>query len=1014
MNELALQQPELIGREDELDKLSRSLDNAIEGNGSTIFIGGEAGIGKTRLVCELMKDAESKGVHMIQGWCLAESLEPLMPIKTALREARMFHLVSGDPPPKVVSAYLIDDAGMLMNKAEREESGLDPDIFASMLQAVGNFIKDSLSMMDSDSGAHLHSLGYGEYTILLQSHGTLSLVTVIKGTNSEFLIDDMKQVLAETGSKFDDWSGDISKTEELQPKISWFVDSGKYDGRFLVDDAKIKQENLFDNILLGIQRASLEKPVLLFLDDLQWSDPSSLNLIHYLARNSRNNRVLILGTYRPEDILEAHDGKTHQLEIALQGMSREDLLHKMELKRLGPEETKRIVESMLGQTAFEKDFFDKIFKDTDGSPFFILEVIKMLAEDKAIEQDEDAWRLKKELDEIDVPSKVYDVVKRRLDRLMKEQRRMLDCASVVGQEFQSEIVGRVMGVNKLQLLENLSEIEKVHRLIHYLKDKYKFDHAKIQEVLYNSIGEELRKEYHKIIADTIVELHEDNPDDVVNELAYHYCEARDERAGGYLVMAGDKAKEEFANEESIKLYANAVVLIKNEERVEVLEKLGDVQSLIGDFDKAIENFEKAKGTAEDKETKARMLRKSSDVYERMGEYDKSLELLARAKKLIEEGMAEYGKICFGEGYVHWKKGDYDNGLPLFRTALKIFEETGDDQKDIGNALRAVGNIHTSKGGYDEGVQYYEKSLAVMEKIGDQYGIATALNNIGIVHKHKGEFDRALEFQERSLEILEKIGDKQGIAMSLYNIGVAHYEKGEPVSVLEFYGRSLEILEKIGDKQGIAMSLYNIGVVYHDRGELEKALEFHERGLEILEKIGDKWGIMISLSNSAAVYHDRGELEKALEFYERGLEICLEIGEKRVSIHHHCGLAEVKLEMGDVQIAFEHAEKAIRVAIDIGAKSEEGMSHRVLGMVYREKKDRDNAIEEFEKARIILDEFGEKIELAKVFYEHGLLFKVKGEPAKAREYLKKAHSEFERMGMKLREEKCRKALGELEG
>ena len=116
MEELLLQQPELIGREEELNRLKRSLDNAIAGKGSTIFISGEAGIGKTRLVSELKKDAEARGINIIQGWCLAESFEPLMPVKVALRDADLNYLISGDPPSLVVSAYLMNEAGMLLNK----------------------------------------------------------------------------------------------------------------------------------------------------------------------------------------------------------------------------------------------------------------------------------------------------------------------------------------------------------------------------------------------------------------------------------------------------------------------------------------------------------------------------------------------------------------------------------------------------------------------------------------------------------------------------------------------------------------------------------------------------------------------------------------------------------------------------------------------------------------------------------------------------------------------------------
>ena len=98
------------------------------------------------------------------------------------------------------------------------------------------------------------------------------------------------------------------------------VASGKYDGHLLVDDPEIRKENLFDNVVLGFQRMSAEHPLLLFLDDLQWADHSTLGLLHYLARNTRLSRVLIMGTYRTEEILKA--GGRHQLERELVGTPR--------------------------------------------------------------------------------------------------------------------------------------------------------------------------------------------------------------------------------------------------------------------------------------------------------------------------------------------------------------------------------------------------------------------------------------------------------------------------------------------------------------------------------------------------------------------------------------------------------------------------------------------------------------------------------------------------------------------
>ena len=1005
-----MDQPELVGREEPLGRLRTKLGEALMGKGSTILVAGEAGIGKTRLVSELVKGAE--GIQIIKGWCLAESFEPLMPIREALRGAGLYHLVAGAPPPKVISAYLQNNAGMLIAKAEREVSGLDPDIFTAMLRAVGDFVKDSFSQMGRE-GRGLNVLGFGKYQVVVHAKGRLSLACVIEGEQSEFLADDMKQALLELSGKYDDWSGSTDEVEDAERRIAWFIEFGKYDGRYLVDDAKTRQENLFDSVLLGIQRASRERPTVLFIDDLQWADPTTLNLLHYLARNTRKDRVLILGTYRPEDMLKSPDGKPHQLELVMQNMSREDLFESMELKRLGSEDTMRVMNSVLGKTSFERGFYDKINKEAGGTPFFILEVVRLLAEEGAIAKGgEGTWELAREMEKLNLPTKVYDVVKRRLDRLLKEQREMLEWASVIGEEFSTDVLGRATETKKIALLKNLGEIERTHRLIHFIKSSYKFDHAKIREVLYSDIGDELRLEYHRIVGETIAGLHKEDMGEVVGELAHHYFEARDERAGEYLVKSGDRAREKYANGEAIKSYRNSLEFLKEDEKACIMEKLGDVQVLVGDYDGAVANFEAAGAAAKDDEAKSRALRKMSEINDLRGEFGRSLELLARAKGLAKECTAEHARITQAEGLVHWRKGELDKGLAIVKTALGEFEESRSEKKDIGNALRSIGSILLSKGDYDEALRSYEKSLAVMEGISDPYGIAAALNNMGIVRHRKGEQDMALELYGRSLVIVEKIGFKQNMATTLNNIGNVYLNKGKPDKALEFYGRCLPMVEKMGDRSGIAMSLNNMGIVHHWRGDTDKALGFFWRSLTIKEAMGDKRGVATTLDGIGLVYYDMGELEKALDYHERSLGISLEIGFKREMADNYCGLAETNHDLGNFGAALENAKKAVEIAVETKSKVQEGIGHRVLGMACRAKGEMARAEEEFGKSAKILEEIDEKRELARLFYEYGLLCKAKGEAAKQREYLERALSAATQIGMKLWVEKCGKALGEM--
>ncbi len=1009
--------PQLVGRDAELAQLTGALDAVVGGNGSTVIISGEAGIGKTRLVEELISAAEERGAKIIKGWCLAESLEPLMPIREALRDTDLFHLIAESPPPKVISAYLINKGGMLITKAEREETDLDPDIFASMLSAVENFVSDSLAMMGEEAGSKLNTIGYGEHDILIQTVGDLSMATVIEGTNSEFLIDDMKKTLADIGTEFDDWDGDMEKTVNVQPKIDWFILSRKYQGRYLVDDPKIKQENQFDNVLKGLRRIASEQPIVLFLDDLQWADPTTLNLVHYLSRNTRDHGVLILGTYRPEDItpdvVDGYGGKTHQLKIAMQNMSREGLFKEIKLNRLDVSMVEDFAAKTLGEIDLKENFVDRIYHESEGNPLFLLELIQMLVQEEHLIEEDGVWTIERSMDEVHIPSKIYDVIVRRLGRLMKEQSELLECASVIGEEFDSQVLGSVTGLKRIDLLKNLHEIERIHNIIHSIKKKYRFDHSKIREVLYNDINEELRIEYHRIVAKSHEELYKDNLEDAVENIAYHYYKAEDERAVEYLLDAGDKSKDKYANIEAERFYRNALSIMGEGDKrsIRAHEGMGDVLVTIGEYDDALENYKNALEIEDDNKNKARLYGKIAGVYTVKGEFNVSIEYADEGMSLTTEDDVEVCGLLNRKGWAYIRQGNYDTAMDIFEEE-RVLSERLDEKKDYAQALHDTGSINLMKGDYDEGEDYLKKALTIRKKIEDVKGMANSLNNIGNSHYFIGQLDKALQYFQSSLEMREEMGDKNGIAGLLSNLGVIYGNKGELDKALQYYQRSLEMHEEIGDKHGIALSFNNIGLIYSDKAELDRALQYFQRSVEMKEGIGDKYGIADSFNNIGSIYRYKGELDNALQHYQRSLEMRKEIGDKRGIVISLCSIGKACIKKGDLDKAKTNAEESLKVSLDIGFKSGMGVSHNILGTVHRDQGRWKEAKEKYEKGIEILGDIGDKTELAEARYEYGLMWKAKGDRGPAEENLTKALSMFEEMGMKLWIDRVKKALSSL--
>lgn len=1013
----------LVGRNMELGFVASQLDSAISGKGSTVLVSGEAGIGKTRLVEECIRLAESRGFKTLRGWCMHNSLVSYLPVKEALKSGELEHLISLETPPRLETVFLTTNAGLLLSKYERSKGQMDSDIFTGMLTAVTEFIKDSIRQSGLLPEENVSMLKHGSFNITAIHGKTATLVSVFTGRGNEFLLEDMEEVLSEIESEFGDkirkWNGRIEEVEVTEKKLRALFDSEKYEGiDWARGDPKSKQTNIFENVTRGLIRAARAQPVLLFIDDLQWADTSTLSLFHYLSRNTRNSKVLILGSYRPEDIVLSTGEKEHPLTETLQLMRREDLVRNVVLKKLERDEMDELIRTSLGGLEEAPEFVEVVWRESQGNPLFALELMNLLKEEEILTEKDGKWKLTRELKSINVPSKIHDVIARRLSRLVSEQRQLLEVGAVIGEMFSSDVLERVMQMRRLELLRMLNEIEKMHRLIETMEKSYRFSHVKIRDVLYNGLSLELKREYHLIVADTMAELYGDNDETVAN-IGYHYYMAGNtEKAVPRLLKAIEIAKSRYSNDEIVKYCEYALGLVNEDrwktERLSLLEDLGDVCDVMGYFDESAKAYQRVLASMSADETTARMHRKIGAILEKKGEYEKALAEFEKGKAVSGvEKTPEFGRLLGRIGTVYDFRGDFDRALSLQNDALKALSEFKGVEKDTAEALNNMGVRYWHKGEYDKALELHEKGLTIGEQQGDLRNIGISLSNIGNVFHVRGDHDRALEFYEKSRKIFEKLGDQRGIGALLNNIGGIFYAKGRYDEALEFFEKNLRIRSKQGDLRGLGLVLNNIGILYDDKVEYDRSLEYHERSLQIREKVGDQWGIGMSLNNIGNVYADRGEYDRALEFLERSLSIREKLGDLRGLASTLTNVSETLLKKGDIEGAERCANRALGITRDISIKGIEGIFLRIEGMIETEKKMWATAEEKFENAVSILQASGIMKDLAKTYLEYGKMLRRKGDMARARDRLRDAMRRYEEMNLTRRADIVKKEIDELD-
>lgn len=336
---------------------------------------------------------------------------------------------------------------------------------------------------------------------------------------------------------------------------------------------------LFDSIAGVLRNASQREPLVLVLDDLHWADPDSLLLLEFIANapGIERARLLIVGTYRDMEV-----GRRHPLTKTVDSLQRVLRLQRTALQGLTAADVARLVTLTAG---FEpaRALIEAIERETDGNPFFVNEVVRLLAEAGELHRD-DAARGRS----LAIPQSCKDAIGRRLDRLSVESNTVLSIASVIGRTFSHPILDRVCDLPAERVLDALAEARDA-RLITSADEPnhYRFVHALVQESLYDEIAPGERMRLHARVGEALAQIHAANLAPMDGEIAYHFANAAPiglaEPAVTHATRAGKRAMDQFAWEAAAQQFERALHAMEFlsepdvTQRCDLLLDLGDAQ-----------------------------------------------------------------------------------------------------------------------------------------------------------------------------------------------------------------------------------------------------------------------------------------------------------------------------------------------------------------------------------------------------------------------------------------------------
>ncbi|MCH7617976.1 MAG: protein kinase, partial [Chloroflexi bacterium] len=358
-------------------------------------------------------------------------------------------------------------------------------------------------------------------------------------------------------------------------------------------DPESAQFRLFDAYVRFVRAMSVRTPILIALDDLHWTDKGSLLLLQHLARELSRMRVLIVCTYRDTDLV-----RTHPLSEALVTLNRESGFQRIALRGLSREEVANYIRTVANvQPA--RSVLDKIFEETEGNPFFLSEVVNLMAQEGTLTKDS--------ISEIAIPDGVREALGRRLNRISGEANELLQIAAVAGSEFTYDTLTLLEEHSEDELLKLIEEaldarvIEEMER-----PGRYRFTHAQMQETLLAELSTTRRVRLHGRIGEALEKHYGDRADERAASLAGHFVEAamltprHAEKAVRYSKLAAAQSEAQAAWDVAARHYEACLTLVTEaedklgEDEAALLKSLGTCARNTGEYRTAWRSLKRAR------------------------------------------------------------------------------------------------------------------------------------------------------------------------------------------------------------------------------------------------------------------------------------------------------------------------------------------------------------------------------------------------------------------------------------
>ncbi len=624
------------------------------------------------------------------------------------------------------------------------------------------------------------------------------------------------------------------------------------------------------------------------LSGFDYIDEDSLSVLNYIIRSEGKGRIyFLLGT--GAESLEEND----KLKNFCTSLTEAGYAETIELNNLNINETAEYIRLLLGMDKPCLDFAAKVYKETEGNPKFIYEIIYYLFLNSLIFVNEKGeWVLNQiDFDNLNLSFNIDDLVLNKISKLSDVQKEIIKTVSIFNTAVSSDILAKMLDMDEGELNEQLFQLDTINVLSRKVDDwgiSFDFSSINLKKSIYERMPQELKHKYHLtasyILEDKFAKENRENKDELIHHMAksMRYKEAIE-----YLMNSAEKMISSNLVNQAIQFLEQSYSMFDREdvssEKAVVCSKLGELYEQIGEYSKSMHFYgEVENSTASINDLKALIdiyIKKFSLLY-KMNDKKSTVDYAIKARKLLKkvdypEGLYE---MVINLNEIMSNKRKYNSYIKILEGVLNSIDK---ERFECFYARMLVIYARTicNKNRYEESLSILMKAIKILERLSEYKYIPSALNSIGYVYSdYYNDIQKSREYYEKCLSVSQKLNNLSAMEKSYNNLAELYRIEDRYVETIEYYNKALEVV-RISQNM-VIKGLININLIIANT-EMEdyKAAAIYINTSEgLLNNLKDSGNILqFFYHHNAEFFYAMGEYEKALEYAQKSVDMCISWG-----------------------------------------------------------------------------------------------------------------------------------------